>query len=47
MDIELTFSNLEITYNLLINYKNIKFDLPLKFPFKVIDNNYQPIKFND
>ena len=47
MDIELIISNLKMTYNLLINYKNIKFDLPQKFPFKVIDNNYQSIKFND
>ena len=47
MDIELIISNIELTYNLLINYKNIKFDLPQKFPFKVIDNNYQSIKFND
>jgi hypothetical protein len=47
MDIELIISNLEIAYNLLINYKNIKFDLPQKFPFKSIDNKYQSIKFND
>ena len=47
MDIELIISNLELAYNLLINYKNVKFDLPQKFPFKVIDNKYQSIKFND
>ena len=47
MDIELIISNLEVTYKLLINYKNIKFDLPQKFPFKSIDNRYQFIKFND
>ena len=47
MDIELIISNLELSYNLLINYKNIKFDLPQKFPFKSIDNKYQSIKFND
>jgi hypothetical protein len=47
MDIELKISNLEIAYNLLINYKNVKFDLPQKFPFKSIDDKYQPIKFND
>ncbi|MBD01227.1 MAG: hypothetical protein CL841_07845 [Crocinitomicaceae bacterium] len=47
MGIELIISNIELTYNLLIDYKNIKFDLPQKFPFKVIDNNYQSIKFND
>ena len=47
MEIELIISNLELEYNLLINYKNIKFDLPQKFPFKSIDNKYQPIKFND
>ena len=47
MDIELIISNLEIAYNLLINYKNVKFDLPQKFPFKSIDNKYQSIKFND
>ena len=47
MDIELKISNLEIAYNLLINYKNVKFDLPQKFPFKSIDNKYQSIKFND
>ena len=46
MDIELIISNLELSYNLLINYKNIKFDLPQKFPFKSI-NKYQSIKFND
>jgi hypothetical protein len=47
MDIELIISNLELKYNLLINYKNIKFDLPQKFPFKSIDNSYQAIKFNE
>ena len=47
MDIELIISNLELAYNLLINYKNIKFDMPQKFPFKSIDNKYQSIKFND
>ena len=47
MDIELIISNLELSYNLLINYKNIKFDSPQKFPFKSIDNKYQSIKFND
>lgn len=47
MDIELIISNLELAYNLLINYKNVKFDLPQKFPFKSIDNKYQSIKFND
>ena len=47
MDIELIISNLELAYNLLINYKNIKFDMPQKFPFKSIDNKYQQIKFND
>ena len=47
MDIELIISNLELAYNLLINYKNLKFDLPQKFPFKSIDNKYQSIKFND
>jgi len=47
MDFELIISNLELAYNLLINYKNVKFDLPQKFPFKVIDNKYQSIKFND
>ena len=47
MDIELIISNLELSYNLLINYKNVKFDLPQKFPFKSIDNKYQSIKFND
>lgn len=47
MDIELIISNLELAYSLLINYKNIKFDLPQKFPFKSIDNKYQSIKFND
>ena len=47
MDIELIISNLELAYNLLINYKNIKFDMPQKFPFKSIDNKYQSIEFND
>ena len=47
MDIELIISNLDLAYNLLINYKNIKFDMPQKFPFKSIDNKYQQIKFND
>ena len=47
MDIELIISNLELSYNLLINYKNVKFDLPQKFPFKSIDNKYQSIKLND
>ncbi|MAT67602.1 MAG: hypothetical protein CL830_04330 [Crocinitomicaceae bacterium] len=47
MDIELIISNLELAYNLLINYKNVKFDLPQKFPFKNIDNKYRSIKFND
>jgi len=47
MDIELIISNLELAYNLLINYKNVKFDLPQKFPFKSIDNKYQSIKLND
>jgi hypothetical protein len=47
MDIELIISNLELVYNLSISYKNIKFDLPQKFPFKSIDNKYQSIKFND
>jgi hypothetical protein len=47
MDIELIINNLELAYNLLINYENIKFDLPQKFPFKRIDNKYQSIKFND
>ena len=47
MDIEFIISNLELAYNLLINYKNIKFDLPQKFPFKTIDNKYQSIKFNE
>ena len=47
MDIELIISNLELSYNLLINYKNVKFDLPQKFPFKRIDNKYQSIKLND
>lgn len=47
MEIELIISNLELEYNLLINYKSIKFDVPQKFPFKSIDDKYQPIKFND
>ena len=47
MDIELIISNLDVVYNLLINYKNIKFDLPQKFPFKKIDDRYQSVKFND
>ncbi len=47
MYIELVISNLEQTYNLLINYKNIKFDLPQTFPFKKIDKSYQAIKFNE
>lgn len=47
MDIELIISNLELAYIISINYKNIKFDLPQKFPFKSIDNKYQAIKFND
>ena len=47
MESELIISNLELAYNLLINYKSIKFDLPQKFPFKSIDDKYQPIKFND
>ncbi len=47
MNIELIISNLELAYIISINYKNIKFDLPQKFPFKSIDNKYQAIKFND
>ena len=47
MYIELVISNLEQTNNLLINYKNIKFDLPQNFPFKRIYKSYQAIKFNE
>ena len=36
MEIELIISNLELEYNLLINYKSIKFDVPQKFPLKVL-----------
>jgi len=47
MDIEFIIRNSEVAYNILINYKNIKFDVPQKFPFNSIDNKYQSVNFND
>ncbi len=47
MDIEIMLNNLDAKYELKIHYKNIKFNLPQKFPFNYVDGEYKSINLNE
>jgi hypothetical protein len=47
MDIELMVNNLNANYKLKIHYKNIKFNLPQKFPFNYVKGDYKSINLNE
>jgi len=47
MDIEIMVNNLDANYKLKIHYKNIKFNIPQKFPFNYVDGEYKSINLNE
>lgn len=47
MEIEIELSNSETKYNIAINFKSIKYDIPQKLTFNKIDKYYKLLNFND
>jgi TusA-related sulfurtransferase/uncharacterized protein involved in tolerance to divalent cations len=47
MEIEIEVSNSETKYNIAINFKSIKYDIPQKLTFNKIDKYYKLLNFND
>ena len=47
MNIEIELSNSKTKYNIMIDFRSIKYDISQKFPFNKISNDYKLLNFNE